>query len=64
MRCHQMYEVIDAVADNRTLQDLNLSYNNMHDSMQEKYQMASATEQLKNKALKSKLEAKMKRAKT
>ena len=64
MRCHQMYEVVDAIQDNRTLQDLNLGYNNMHDSMQDKYAGANPTEKLKNMMLKQKLEAKMKKAKT
>ena len=32
LRCHSMYELVDVIADNRSLQDLNLSFNNFHDS--------------------------------
>ena len=64
MRCHEVYEIIDTISENRTLQDLNLSFNNMYDSMNSKYQDASAPERLKAIAKKTKFENKMKRAKT
>lgn len=37
MRCHQMYELIDVIVENRSLQHLNLSYNNIFDSMQAQF---------------------------
>ena len=33
MRCQQMYELIDVIAENRSLQNLNLSYNNLHNPL-------------------------------
>ena len=59
-----MYELIDVIVDNRSLQFLNLSYNNLHDSMQEKFAEATPAEKLKSQALKDKLAAKLKKAKT
>lgn len=43
---------------------MNLSYNNLHDSMQEKFCESTPDELIKNQAIKSKLEMQMKRAKT
>ena len=59
-----MYELIDVIVDNRSLQDLNLSYNNLHDSMQEKFAESTPAEKLKFDKEKKKLELKAKRAKT
>ena len=56
LRCHQMYEIIDVLSDNRTLQDLNLSFNNFCDQMQEKFAESTPDELVKNMALKQKLE--------
>ena len=58
-----MYELIDVIAENRTLQVLNLSYNNLHDSMQEKFSEATPGAKLKNIAEKEKLANKLKFAK-
>ena len=64
MRCHQMYQVIDVIMDNRSLQDLNLSYNNLHDSMQEKYAESTPSQAVKSQEQKAKLAGLAKRAKT
>ena len=37
MRCHQMYELLAVITENRTIQDLNLSYNNFQDQLEAKY---------------------------
>ena len=63
MRCHQMYELIDVLCENRTLQDLNLSYNNFHDGMQEKFAESTPFTKLENDAKKTKIEFKLKMAK-
>ena len=64
MRCHQMYELLDVIVENRTLQDLNLSYNNIFDSMQEKFAASTPAEKLKHDAEVKKIEHKLKVAKT
>ena len=48
MRCTNMYELIDVIVENRTLQDLNLSYNNLQNAMQEKFSEATPAAKLKS----------------
>lgn len=53
-----MYELIDVIVENRSLQDLNMSYNNLHDSMQEIFAESTPAEKIKNQAIKEKLNLK------
>ena len=64
MRCHQMYELLDVIVENRTLSDLNLAYNNLHDSMHEKFAESTAAEKIKTLAEREKVQKKLKAAKT
>ena len=58
MRCQQMFELIDVIAENRSLQFLDLSYNNLQNPLQAKFAESTPQQILQTIAQRKVLEEK------
>ena len=63
LRCTDMYELVEVISENRTLQWLNLSFNQLADKMQKKFEDCNPEVARKRKREIEAREAKNKRLK-